>query len=628
MGIRGIIKQKLSAVWDKKYQRRLAAKKITYAKWLSAQVDSGDFSPQRDSAAGEVEITLIQVGEGVPAEDAKERLKAFFAANPQMLIAYGDEDVLEESGHRCDPRYKPDWSPDTFLNCFYWGNLVAVRTDWLEENGGLPEPKSRKDLMDTLGQLAVKAGGYDRGCGTIGHLPGILFHGAKTALREQYAGWGMEPPRRPQCESADACLVSVIIPSKDHPDLLFRNLNALFETKGEVRLQVIVTDNGSCEENRCRIEEFLEKAPVPCKYIYRPMEFNFSAMCNLGAKEADGVLLLFLNDDVEAASEGWLRAMSDKALLPYVGAVGLKLYYPGGDRIQHAGIVNLSGEPVHKLQFLPDGPTYYDAYNKKDRNVLAVTGACLMVQREKFWLAGGMKESLPVAYNDVELCFALWEQGFHNAVINSTFAYHHESLSRGADDSEKQRIRLAEERERLYALHPSLRGRDPYYSPYLSRDAWDSAIRPAYVTAGNRVQKAVAVAVTVDADRYRRDDCLLIGLEAAGQELIRGYSVVLGDDNACYEKTLLLWNCREQAEPTGRSSCLGILLEGQYRPDLEENMKDQTNVALGGFMIELEEPLPDGEYRLGILAVSRIFGGGLINWSRTLLKTDTGKGWN
>lgn len=351
-------------------------------------------------------------------------------------------------------------------------------------------------------------------------------------------------------------------------------------------------------------------------------------MCNLGAKEADGELLLFLNDDVETASEGWLQAMSDRALLPYVGAVGLKLYYPGGDRIQHAGIVNLSGEPVHKLQFLSDSPTYYDAYNKKDRNVLAVTGACLMVQREKFWLAGGMKESLPVAYNDVELCFELWERGFHNVVINSAYAYHHESLSRGSDDCEKQRGRLAGEKAMLYSLHPSLKGRDPYYSPYLSGDAWDSAIRPAYVTAGNRVQKAVAAPMTVDADRYRRDDCLLIGLEAAGQELISGYSVVLGADNACYEKTLILWDCREHAEPTGKISCLGIPIEGQYRPDLEENMKDQKNVALDGFMIKLKEPLPDGEYRLGILAVSRISGGGLINWSGTMLKTDSGKGWN
>ena len=75
----------------------------------------------------------------------------------------------------------------------------------------------------------------------------------------------------------------------------------------------------------------------------------------------------------------------------------------------------------------------------------------------------------------------------------------------------------------LYSLHPSLKGRDPYYSPYLSGDAWDSAIRPAYVTAGNRVQKAVAAPMTVDADRYRRDDCLLFGLEAAGQEPVLVY---------------------------------------------------------------------------------------------------------
>jgi len=64
---------------------------------------------------------------------------------------------------------------------------------------------------------------------------------------------------------------------------------------------------------------------------------------------------MFLNDEIHVCADGWLEAMTDHALRPYTGAVGLKLYYPGSVKIQHAGITNLPGGPVHKLQFTVDG---------------------------------------------------------------------------------------------------------------------------------------------------------------------------------------------------------------------------------------------------------------------------------
>ena len=105
--------------------------------------------------------------------------------------------------------------------------------------------------------------------------------------------------------------------------------------------------------------EEIRTAGTPIRYVYEPAEFKFSTMCNRGAELADGKLLLFLNDDIELCENDWLDKMVSRALQPYVGSVGLKLYYPDSVKIQHDGIVNLPVGPVHKLQFMEDDRSYY-----------------------------------------------------------------------------------------------------------------------------------------------------------------------------------------------------------------------------------------------------------------------------
>lgn len=132
-------------------------------------------------------------------------------------------------------------------------------------------------------------------------------------------------------------------------------------------------------------------------------------MCNRGAELAEGKFLLFLNDDIEVCGNDWLDKMVIRAMQPYVGSVGLKLYYPDSVKIQHDGIVNLPVGPVHKLQFMEDDKSYYFGRNRFDLNCVAVTGACLLIRTEVFRETGGFREALRVAYNDVDLGFVWWK---------------------------------------------------------------------------------------------------------------------------------------------------------------------------------------------------------------------------
>lgn len=176
-------------------------------------------------------------------------------------------------------------------------------------------------------------------------------------------------------------VVSVIILSKDHPGVLEKCLRS-FKEKTRYRFyEWIVVDNGSSEENREKMETL--QRTYGFTYVYEPMPFNFSKMCNLGERKAKGDLILLMNDDIEIIEGSWLERMAGQALLPHVGAVGAKLWYAGTENIQHAGVTNLKIGPSHKLVTFPDEEDYYFGRNRVTYNVAAVTGACLMVLRKK-----------------------------------------------------------------------------------------------------------------------------------------------------------------------------------------------------------------------------------------------------
>lgn len=565
---------------------------------------------------------MLSFGEGSFAEGARERFALYFSEHPEIVLAYGDEDVQEADGSCCNPWLKPDWSPDSYLCRDYLGEAVAVRRECYDcLNDG-----QRQDAGSCHDELVELAGGYEPDKCRIGHLQEVLFHRRKAW---ELPGAGRPGMRRKKDHgNLQDVLVSIIIPSKDNPKVLSRCLDTVVETVRGVSYELLVVDNGSSPENREYIHNKLKKlshdltnkeAKSSCRgteYIYQPMEFNFSHMCNLGAGQARGDLLLFLNDDIEAVKEGWLEEMAEKAIEPWAGAVGMKLLYPDGIRIQHAGVVDIPIGPVHKLQYLNNNECYYDGRNRGIWNVLAVTGACLMLRREVFVRAGGFAEELRVAFNDIDLCFTIYELGYHNVVINSSYLLHHESLSRGNDDSEEKQRRLTGERDLLYQRHPMRRGTDPYYHPWLNCRRLDTRIRPAFAEGRSIRQEGIWKAVQSGEKRFaaaREDACLRLTIEYAGTEWIQGYLVVLGSDNAVFERRLL-FRSRENIQEWYELEC-----GEQYRLDLEENMQDQQNVGLCGFCCSFTKCLPEGEYQIGAWARDRISGLTLIQWSQCTL---------
>lgn len=604
------------------------------------------------------DVVLFLASESNPAPFALQLLCRKFRENQKVILVYGDEDV-EEDGERKKPWFKPDWSPDTFLYSFYFGSMVAIRAEAVLSVLGQISKRDEKKaeyekgyfgLYELCQNVIEAAGGFSLHETLwreepVCHIPEILVHTQKEGygvIRD----FKLSENQKDIGEISEE-MVSVIIPSKDNPEVLFTCVHSFIErTKTGYPYEIIIVDNGSREENKEKIRREIETlnqkkedAFRGITYHYEPMIFNFSRMCNLGASISHGNLLLFLNDDMEIIQGNWLTLLVKKAVLSYAGAVGAKLLYPDSRIIQHAGITNLRVGPAHKLQFLSDEMDHYYGKNRGVQNMLAVTGACLMVKREIFDQVGGFAEELAVAFNDVDLCYQIYEAGYYNMVRNDVVLYHHESLSRGKDgESEEKQLRLLREKDILYEKHQEIYGKDPFYHKYLTTDMLESEYSPAFryqVTLD--MPWAEAKQEESLSSRIREDGCVVIGMEAAmdiykwkygvdpdkGKKepdaedmgyYFQGYSFIIGSDNACYRKTLLLEN-------KGNRKIIRVPLDSRYRPDIRNNLKDQLNVDLTGFAAKVRlSDIPKGEYRFGMLVEDKCSRQKLVNWSSWVLQ--------
>lgn len=416
-------------------------------------------------------------------------------------------------------------------------------------------------------------------------------------------------------------MVSVIILSRDHPELLERCLSSFREKTEYTNYEWIVVDNGSSAENKARVESLQKEYGF--RYLYHPMEFNFSALCNLGVRNAGADYVLLLNDDIEVIQKDWLRIMLGQAAQPHVGAVGAKLWYAGGDTIQHAGITNMGIGPSHKLASLADDRVYYYGHNRLVYDVAGVTAACLLVERKKYLEVGGLDEAMKVAYNDVDFCFKLTEKGYYNVLRNDAVLYHYESMSRGLDHDDRGKWnRLLYEKEALYAKHPAMKGQDAFYGRHLNDDNINYTCNYKF----DYMKKEKLSAVTpADAGSLRgaKADRVRLALDQVGEQqkgtpdepdimVITGWSFIPGEDNARYTREILL---KGEDGTVYRAE-----LFPWYRKDVEKVLAQETNILLSGFVSRIaRDRLSPGQWKVGMAAQDRESCRKYVTWSEKAL---------
>lgn len=652
--IKNLIQNKLNTACYKKYVGEVERQKDSYRQWYLREEGWKNKPYSRSSEQIVVSVPMQSVVKGFEQEypagivlfydergELEEKAVAvtaeFFSQYPFVQIAYGDEDRLDETGLRVEPWFKPQWSPDTLDSFQYFGHIFAIRMELLKELteeewdtclAGTFENDCYQMLLMLTKKVTdkrwIRANDTQKEIAPIGK---VLLHMREETADCERTAVGCDSATE-NCGGTPAggtgsggaaensghmrgALISAVIPSKDNPAVLETCIASIRDKTvlpSGVSMEIIVVDNGSSEENRSRLEQLADQYKF--RYFYHPMEFNFSRMCNYGIEKSNGDYILLLNDDMEIIQSDWLAKLYEKASLPHAGAVGAKLLYPDSDVIQHIGITNIKVGPVHKLLKKHDGESHYHGQNRHVYDMIGVTAACLLVARDKYDQAGGLYEEMAVAYNDVELNFALYELGYYNIERCDVTLYHHESLSRGDDNlSDEKWIRLLHEKDILYTRHPSLKGFDPFYSRnlavhsnlYLSNFMYAYEKRD-YYTEVKLWKKPEPVqwengCLTVNAEHARKEKKLEFA-ERDDVYWIEGWSYVLGMDNCRYKRSLLLLG-------SGGKIYQAAVLD-RYRKDVEEILPEQQNVALAGFVCRIpKDALPNDTYTVCMLASDR-----------------------
>jgi GT2 family glycosyltransferase len=409
-------------------------------------------------------------------------------------VIYSDEDKLDEIDRPYQPHFKPDWDPDLLLAYPYLGHVTAIRHEIVTRLGGFrPEFDGSQDydIMLRATELARR----------VVHIPKVLYHwrvvagsaagdpdakpwayaASRGALEDALARRGIKGRvesgpflgayhlRR---EITDSPTVSVIIPFRDQAAMTVACLESLEKNPGYDITEVVLIDNGSTEPETRVLRRRLEQRPHTRVLDY-PGAFNWPAINNMAAATCQTDMLLFLNNDIEATSPGWLHALVELGQRPDVGAVGARLVYPDG-KVQHAGVVlGMQGIATHLFSGKPDYQSGYMGWDRVVRSYSALTGACLLVRREVFEEMDGFDEVYPVAFNDLDFCIRLSHAGYRLLFTPHAQLTHYESVSRGLSGYS------ADFGEFLRRWWPLIQQDDPYYNRNLSRfSTWCSLREP------------------------------------------------------------------------------------------------------------------------------------------------------
>ena len=434
-------------------------------------------------------IVFIEIGQ-ILSRNALYEFANAVNQHPDVDLIYGDQDHLNATGERCDPFYKPDWSPDYLETFNYLAFPTCFRTAVAR---GCFDDASVYGLVLQLTERSTK----------IWHVTKILGHAPKRtmdedaqrvaaandiiALQGRLSRTGRRGAVR-EHELHRGCyeirlnlnrepLVSIIIPTAGmivnvenrEIDLIANIIDQIRNKSTYKNIEIVVVDNGDLSPR-----QLVMLADQGCKRVtYTEPVFNIPKKLRLGALIAKGELFLLMNDDIEVIAPDWIERMVEHFEKPHVGVVGAKLLYFDG-RTQHVGVVHNYGNPDHVRCLFARDEAGYHFSTCGVRNFLAVTGAVMMTRSQVFREVGGYSEELAISFNDADYCMKVHEKGLRVVYAPGAELTHMESQSRVASADKNE----VEWYHRRWAPRLTL---DPYYN-----EQFLSVARPTFVPHVNQ----------------------------------------------------------------------------------------------------------------------------------------------
>lgn len=414
---------------------------------------------------------------------------------PNAQFIYTDEIVTDAHLQPKHYALKPAYDPVLLSGVNYVNHLSLYRRERLAALGGLRRGFDGSQDYDLL--LRYLAGLAKE---EIVHLPYPAYlwrrdgasystnflsratDNARRALAESYSRGGAPAVVEPALDKnlhrvrlplpgGVAPRVSIVIPSRDSYDLISRLFADLTLRTDYPNMEIVVVDNGTKDRRVLALYDKMRETHPAFRADIVEEPFNFARQVNRGLRAATGDCVLLLNNDIQVIDADWLAEMVACLSYPDAGIVGARLLYPNGS-LQHAGvIVGLGTVAGHWFCGMPGDYPGPMARLRVRQSFAAVTGACLLVSRACLAAVGELDEAnFAIAYNDIDFCLRAGRTGYRTVWTPFATLYHHESASRGSDETKANIDRFKREQEKLRARYGLLDYDDPAFNPWYSRD--------------------------------------------------------------------------------------------------------------------------------------------------------------
>ncbi|WP_461250827.1 glycosyltransferase family 2 protein [Treponema sp. R8-4-B8] len=411
---------------------------------------------------------------------------------------YTDEAIFSSNGKITLKHYKPDYAVDTLYSHNYISRFTIFSRTLMDKAGMFRSEFDGSQDYDLILR-------YTHNASKIRHISKLLyFHrkreksniskkltvilSAEKAISEHLKSIGISAKVESKIglpgyyriiyKLTEKPLVSIIIPNRDNASLLRNCLSSIMERTTYDNYEIIIVENNSTDIATKNFYQELKRYTNIHLVNWEGKDFNFSEICNLGFRHANGQQLIFLNNDIEIITPNWIEEMLMYCQRDDVGAAGAKLYFSNRS-IQHAGVVlGVEGTAGHILYGAPFGFTGYMGKLQIVQNMSAVTGACMMVKRKVFEDVGLFPPEFHNSYNDVDLCIRIRKAGYLIVWTPYAEAYHFESKSRGYNITHEKKRKLASEMALFKAKwKKELAAGDPYYNCNFSLDSANYRIK-------------------------------------------------------------------------------------------------------------------------------------------------------